>query len=183
MYKLLKFATPLICSTLLASTCLANNPLDFGSNIRTADPSAHVWQDGRIYLYTSHDEECQPDFWMKDWHVFSSDNLADWTDHGPVLSVNDISWADNYAWAPDAAYKNGKYYFVFPAGTGQKDRVNPENSTKWMGVGIAESDSPTGPFKDMIGEPLWRQPYANDPALFIDDDGKAYLYVHAKNQD
>lgn len=183
MCKLLKFATPLICSALLANTCFASNPLDFGSNIRTADPSAHVWQDGRIYLYTSHDEECQPDFWMKDWHVFSSDNLDDWTDHGPVLTVNDISWADNYAWAPDAAYKNGKYYFVFPAGTGHKDRVNPENSTKWMGIGIAESHSPTGPFKDMIGEPLWRKPYANDPTLFIDDDDKAYLYVHAKNQD
>ena len=28
----------------------------------------------------------------------------------------------------------------------------------------------------MIGAPLWRQPYANDPALFVDDDGRAYLY-------
>jgi len=59
-----------------------------------------------------------------------------------------------------------------------KDRDDPAKSTKWMGIGIAESDSPTGPFKDMIGAPLWRTPYANDPALFIDDDGKAFLYFH-----
>ncbi|WOX04512.1 family 43 glycosylhydrolase [Microbulbifer pacificus] len=173
-----------LLSLLIGATAShAQNPLNFGSDIKTADPSAHVWQDGKMYLYTSHDEECQQDFWMKNWHVFSSEDLVNWKDHGAVLSVDDLSWADNYAWAPDAAYKNGKYYLVFPAGSGHKDRVNPEKSTKWMGIGIAESDSPTGPFKDAIGAPLWREPYANDPALFIDDDGKAYLYFHGTNFD
>lgn len=168
----------LLIPALVATTSVAANPLDFGSNIKTADPSGHVWADGRMYVYASHDEECQEDFWMKDWHVFSSSDLVQWTDHGAVLSVNDLAWADNYAWAPDCAYKNGKYYFCFPAGTGDKDRVHPENSTKWMGIGIAESDSPTGPFKDMIGAPLWTTPYANDPCLFVDDDGRAYVYFH-----
>jgi beta-xylosidase len=168
---------------LFSTACYSQNPLNFGSKIRTADPSAHVWKDGRMYIYASHDEECQEDFWMKDWHVFSSDNLITWTDHGACMSVKDIGWADNYAWAPDCAYKDGKYYFCFPAGTGHKDRVNPENSTKWMGIGIAVSDSPTGPFTDHIGKPLWTKPYANDPCLFIDDDGKPYLYVHGKGAD
>ena len=162
---------------------LLGNPLNFGDNIRTADPSGHVWKDGKMYVYVSHDQECQEDFWMKDWYVFSSEDLVNWERHGPILSLDDLTWADNYAWAPDAAYKNGKYYFVFPAGTGDKDRVNPENSTKWMGIGIAESDLPTGPFADMIGAPLWTSPYANDPSLFIDDDGQAYLYVHGVKHD
>ncbi|WP_438481823.1 family 43 glycosylhydrolase [Oleiharenicola lentus] len=164
-----------------ALTSHAQNPLKLGDKLLTADPSGHVWADGKMYLYTSLDEECQKDFWMKEWRVFSSEDLQTWKDHGPFFSVKDLKWADNYAWAPDAAYKNGKYYFVFPVGTGHKDRVNPEKSTKWMGIGIAESDSPTGPFKDMIGGPLWREPYANDPCLFVDDDGKAYLYVPARN--
>jgi beta-xylosidase len=165
-----------LTALLAAAACHAQNPLALGSNLRTADPSAHVWPDGRMWLYTSHDEECQADFHMKDWMAFSSTDLVNWTNHGAVLSVNDLSWADDYAWAPDAAYKNGKYYLVFPAGTGIKDRQNPKNSTKWMGIGIAESDSPAGPFKDMIGAPLWRKPYANDPVLFVDDDNRAYLY-------
>lgn len=175
-----KFAiqSVLIFSVLNPSICFSQNPLNFGSNIRTADPSGHVWADGKMYLYTSHDEECQTDFFMKNWHVFSSADLVNWTDHGSCLSVNDLSWADNYAWAPDCAYKNGKYYFCFPAGSGTKDRVNPKNSTKWMGIGIAVSDSPTGPFTDAIGGPLWKEPYANDPCLFIDDDGKGYIYFH-----
>lgn len=161
----------------------AQNPLALGADLRTADPSAHVWPDGRLYLYTSHDEECQADFHMKDWHAFSSTDLVHWTAHGAVMSVRDLSWADDYAWAPDAAYRNGRYYLVFPAGTGTKDRENPARSTKWMGIGIAESTSPTGPFRDMIGAPLWRTPYANDPALFIDDDGRAWLYFHGAGAD
>ncbi|AWB69225.1 secretion protein (plasmid) [Saccharobesus litoralis] len=164
-------------------TAIAKNPLPLGENLRTADPSAHVWPDGKLYIYTSHDIECQADFFMKDWYAFSTQDLQNWTNHGPVMSVDDLSWANNYAWAPDAAFKNDKYYLVFPAGTGVKDRQNPKNSTKWMGIGIGESDSPTGPFKDMIGAPLWTSPYANDPSLFIDDDGKAYLYFHGKNFD
>lgn len=159
------------------------NPLPLGEGLRTADPSAHVWPDGKMYIYTSHDLECQEDFHMQDWMAFSSTDLKNWTNHGAILTLEDLSWADNYAWAPDAAYKNGKYYLVFPAGTGFKDRVNPEKSTKWMGIGIAESNSPTGPFKDMIGKPLWTTPYANDPSIFIDDDGQAYLYFHGKGQD
>ncbi|RBP51207.1 family 43 glycosylhydrolase [Arenicella xantha] len=182
--SLLSLFLPFILSIGLHSeNAAAKNPLDFGSNIRTADPSGHVWNDGRMYLYTSHDQECQPDFYMKNWHAFSSNNLVDWTDHGPILSVDDLSWSDNFAWAPDAAYKNGKYYLIFPAGTGYKDRVEPEKSTKWMGIGVAVSDSPTGPFKDAIGKPLWTEPYANDPSLFIDDDGQAYLYFHAQGTD
>lgn len=165
------------------SNSFAQNPLNFGNNIRTADPSGHVWGDGKMYLYTSHDEECQEDFHMKDWYAFSSSDLVNWKTHGPILKISDLTWADNFAWAPDAAYKNGKYYLIFPAGTGFKDRVNPEKSTKWMGLGVAVSNSPTGPFKDAIGKPLWTTPYANDPSLFIDDDGKAYLYFHGLNAD
>lgn len=185
MNRLTRMASYSLFASICAVTQVtkAENPLDFGSNIRTADPSGHVWADGKMYLYTSHDEECQPDFYMKNWHTFSSSNLVDWVDHGPSLSVDELTWADNFAWAPDAAYKNGKYYLIFPAGTGYKDRVNPEKSTKWMGIGVAESNSPAGPFKDMIGAPLWTEPYANDPSLLIDDDGRAFLYFHGQGAD
>ncbi|HEY1130654.1 MAG TPA: family 43 glycosylhydrolase [Roseateles sp.] len=179
----MKFITLAFVALLATTDAQARNPLALGQNLRTADPSGHVWPDGGMWLYTSHDEECQADFHMKDWYAFSSTDLVSWTNHGAVLSVKDLKWADDYAWAPDAAYKNGKYYLVFPAGTGVKDRQDPKRSTKWMGIGIAESSSPAGPFKDVIGAPLWRKPYANDPALFIDDDGRAYLYVHASGAD
>jgi arabinoxylan arabinofuranohydrolase len=135
----------------------------------TADPSAHVFE-GRIYLYPSHDLDSSLTFDMVDYHVYSSGNLVDWTDHGVVLSLDDIPWAGEKAWAPDCAYYNGKYYFYFPT-----DRSY---------IGVAAGDSPAGPFKDPIGRPLITKDSPGvvnkrdfiDPAIFIDDDGTPYLF-------
>ncbi|NVK25237.1 MAG: family 43 glycosylhydrolase [Gammaproteobacteria bacterium] len=179
----MRLKTLLTLSCLLFGGKVHANILKLDKGLRTADPSARAWQDGKVTIYTSHDLECQKDFHMQNWMAFSSTDMENWQNHGAILSLDDLTWADNYAWAPDAAYKNGKYYLFFPAGTGFKDRVNPEKSTKWMGIGVATSDSPTGPFKDAIGKPLFREPYANAPSIFIDDDGQGYLYFHGKNFD
>ena len=132
-----------------------------------ADPSVRVFGD-KLYIYPSHDPAGARNFkGMVDWHVFSTSDLKTWTDHGVAFSLKDISWADVEAWAPDCIERNGKYYFYFTAA----DQI-----------GVAVSDSPTGPFKDALGEPLIRKNEAGirwmlDPCVFIDDDGQAYLYV------
>jgi hypothetical protein len=158
---------------LIGNIALAQNPLILDQF--TADPSARVF-DGKIYLYPSHDIPCGEGqgiigFCMADYHVFSSDNFTDWVDHGVIVSQNKVEWADSnkYAmWAPDCIYRDGKYYFYFPAIT------NKKSSIKGMAIGVATSDKPFGPF---VLEP---QPIAGpsgiDPNPFIDKDGQAYLY-------
>ena len=114
------------------------------SDIYTADPSAHVFND-KIYIYPSHDIEsgtAQDDegghFDMKDYHIFSMDSPdGKITDHGVALDIKDVPWAGRQLWAPDAAFKNGKYYLYFPA----KDKEDV------FRIGVATSTSPTGPFK------------------------------------
>ena len=141
-------------------------------HIFTADPSARVFND-RLYVYTSHDEDdadANQHFYMINWHVFSTNNLTDWVDHGAIFSLDDISWADRQAWAPDCVEGNGMYYFYYPV-----------EQTK---IGVAVSDVPVGPFVDPLGRPLidnhnneavvGREPV--DPAVLIDDDGQAYMY-------
>lgn len=98
--------------------------------------------------------------------------------YGLSLLLDEIVWVDNYVWVLDVVYKNGKYYLVFFVGIGYKDRKNFEKSIKWMGIGVVESDFFIGFFKDMIGVFLWCEFYVNDFSLFIDDDGKVYLYVY-----
>ena len=104
----------------IASTLQAQNPV-----IRdqfTADPTARVFN-GKVYIYPSHDIPSPIDrlkewFCMADYHVFSSTNLTDWTDHGVILTQNKVPWVqpDSYSmWAPDCVYKDGKYYFYFPS--------------------------------------------------------------------
>ena len=147
-----------------------NEPLV--THLYTADPSAHVFED-KIYIYPSHDlehdavsDDSGDQYAMEDYHVFSMDDIdAPVVDHGEVLHVKDVPWASQQMWAPDAAYKNGTYYFYFPAK--DKDGI--------FRIGVATSDNPAGPFKP---EPNYIPgSYSIDPAVFIDDDGKAYMYA------
>jgi hypothetical protein len=140
-------------------------------HIYTADPSAHVF-DGKIFIYPSHDmdtgipfDDLGSHFAMEDYHVFSMDNIDSIpVDHGVALHVKDVPWAEKQMWAPDAAYKNGRYYFYFPA-------KRPDGICQ---IGVAIGDSPAGPF---VPEPeAIKNSYSIDPAVFQDDDGKFYMY-------
>ncbi len=140
-------------------------------HIYTADPSAHVF-DGKIYIYPSHDIEAGvpfndngDHFDMQDYHVISMDSpTSPAIDNGVALHVKDVSWAERQMWAPDAARKNGKYYFYFPAK--RKDGI--------FQIGVATGDSPVGPFKP---EPeAIKGSYSIDPAVFEDSDGEFYMY-------
>lgn len=141
------------------------------TDIYTADPSAHVFN-GRIYIYPSHDIESnvpQDDegghFDMKDYHVLSMDSIGGKvTDHGVALDIKDVPWAGRQMWAPDAAYKNGKYYLYFPV----------KNKKDVFHIGVATSNSPTGPFK--AEKNFIKGSYSIDPAVFTDTDGKSYMY-------
>lgn len=141
------------------------------SHMYTADPSAHVF-DGKIYIYPSHDIDAGipfndngDHFGMEDYHVFSmTDVNSETIDNGVALHVKDVAWAERQMWAPDAACKNGKYYLYFPA----------KRSNGIFQIGVAISDSPTGPFTPEL-EAI-EGSYTIDPAVFEDEDGKFYMY-------
>lgn len=141
------------------------------THMYTADPSAHVFA-GKVYIYPSHDIETDNEiddlgnhFAMRDYHVFSLDeNLQQVTDHGVALSVDDVKWASKQMWAPDAACKNGHYYFYFPA----------RDQQGIFRIGVASAQSPTGPFTAQ--DDYIAGTFSIDPAVFADDDGSHYLY-------
>lgn len=158
-----------------AGTALATNPLIMDQF--TADPTARVF-DGKIYLYPSHDILATPGkgrpgwFCMEDYHVFSSANLTEWTDHGVIVSQTGVDWVKpgTYSmWAPDCVYKNGKYYFYFPA----------QANEGGFRIGVAVSDRPDGPFKPEA-KPI-AGPKGIDPCVFVDKDGSAYLFYSERN--
>lgn len=138
----------------------AHNPI-LPEHIFVPDVEAHAWGDGRIYLYGSLDVKGQKSFCSPVHHVYSSDDMIHWTDHGVVFSIEDSTWAKGCSalYAPDCAYRDGWYYLYYCVPDGR--------------CGVAKSQSPTGPFTD-VGqiEGVW----GIDPAAFIDDDGQAYLY-------
>ena len=133
----------------------------------TADPAPMV-HNGTVYVYTSHDEDVtvRNFFTMNDWRCYSSTDMVNWTDHGAVLSYKSFEWSRGDAWAGQCIYRNGKFYYYLP--------VNQKNGGN--AIGVAVSDSPTGPFKDALGKPLLTGYGYIDPSVYIDDDGQAYLY-------
>jgi arabinoxylan arabinofuranohydrolase len=141
----------------------ADNPIVQTSY--TADPAPLVYN-GRVYLYTGRDEDGSTNYTMKEWRVWSSADLVNWTDHGSPLSLASFSWASSNAWAGQAIYRNGKFYWYVPM---------TDRATGRMAIGVAVANSPTGPFSDALGHPLVENGEF-DPTVFIDDDGQAYLY-------
>ena len=138
----------------------------------SADPTARVFNN-KVYVYPSHDivpPEGQRQDWfcMEDYHVFSSENLTDWTDHGVIVTQNKVPWVrpDSYSmWAPDCVERNGKYYFYFPSA--------PKGGMGF-GVGVAIADSPEGPFV-CESEPI-KGINGIDPCVLLASDGNAYIF-------
>lgn len=163
-------ALALLCALLAhAPRVLADFPI--ASHRYLADPGALV-ANGRVYLYSSNDDDnpVAGGYQMKSIVCVSSSDLVNWTDHGEVLRVpNDAGWAYD-SWAPAAIERNGLVYLYFG-----------NNAT---GIGVAASSDPVGRFSDARGSALINSstpgaPGTNswlfDPAVFIDDDGQAYL--------
>ncbi|MFE7270940.1 family 43 glycosylhydrolase [Streptomyces sp. NPDC057623] len=146
--------------TWTVSALVMRSPVLPGLN---ADPNIVRFGD-TFYLYPTTDGF---EGWSgTQFKAYSSTDLVHWKDHGVILDLGpDVSWADSRAWAPTIAEKDGKYYFYFCADAN---------------IGVAVSDSPTGPFKDALGAPLLKAGQLSgqmiDPAVFTDDDGQSYLY-------
>ncbi|WP_206683157.1 glycoside hydrolase family 43 protein [Neptunicella marina] len=164
---------------------------EIGELIFTADPAAMVLND-TVYLYTTHDEQSIDgnDYRMYDYRLWTSKDMVHWKNKGTVLRYSDFAWArgdqkTGNAYAHHVIHRKdqsgkSKYYFYAAVEGGQKD------GKFGFSIGVAVSDNPQGPFTDPRGMPMilledtaqykdhtWRN---IDPAVFIDDDGRAYLY-------
>src|SRR6188768_3119716 len=149
----------------IPSPARADNPIV--QTFYTADPAPMV-HEGRLYLYTSHDEDVTVgDFYtMNDWRLYSTADMVNWTDHGSPAGLKSFSWGNDSAWAPQGIARNGKFYLYVPLNN---------NSGAKIGVGV--SNNVAGPFTDPLGKALAFKDSGNiDPTVFVDDDGQAYMY-------
>ena len=150
----------------------------------TADPAPLV-HEGTLYLYVGHDEYYEGqdtasgghEFNITEWLCYSTKDMKTWTDHGAVLKPTDFEWGIGEAWASQVIEHDGKFYYYTSLQAGK-----PYNSKV---IGVAVSDSPTGPFTDPIGKPLITDDMTSneprgwwndiDPTFIIDDNGQAWL--------
>jgi len=124
------------------------------------DVEAHVYSDGRLYMFGSLDRGGEMSYCSKIHHVFSTDNMLDYRDHGKIIDADEqVSWSSGELYAPDCIEKNGRYYLYI--------------CTSDRKIGVAVADSPYGPYSDAIQIEAMS---GIDPAVFVDDNGQAYIY-------
>ena len=158
-------ATALAIAAAIPSPARADNPIVQTSY--TADPAPMVYE-GRLYLYTSHDEDVTVSnfYTMNDWRLYSTADMVNWTDHGSPAGLKTFSWGTDSAWAPQGVPRNGKFYLYVPL-----------NNNTGARIGVGVSNSVAGPFMDPLGKALAASGSGNiDPTVFVDDDGQAYMY-------
>lgn len=153
---------------MLTSVARAQNPVI--QTMYTPDPAPYVHGD-TVYLFADHDEDDALYFKMKDWVLYSTTDMVNWTYRGTPLSTETFAWAkqgDN-AWAAQAVERGGKWYWYICA----------EDTTRHLhGIGVAVADRPEGPYRDALGHPLVPGDWGFiDPSVFIDDDGQAWLFL------
>src|SRR5690242_6093976 len=108
-----------------------------------ADPEATILK-GQYWIYPTYSDVYDKQVFFD---AFSSTDLVRWTKHDHILDTANVKWAKRAVWAPSITEKGGKYYLFFGANDIQSDN-------ELGGIGVAVSDKPDGPFKDLIGEPL-----------------------------
>ena len=161
-------------ASLMVTFVWAQNPII--CDRYTPDPAPYVHGD-TLYLFVDHDEDetINGYFTMKDWLLYSTVDMVNWTYRGtPLTSATFSAWAkqDNDCWASQCIERNGKWYWYVTATI--KGEAYP-------GIGVAVANSPAGPYKDPIRKPLVKGWFKIDPTVMIDDNGQAYLYYGNNN--
>lgn len=163
------------------------NPIIADGSLYTADAAPLVGTDGRLYVYTGHDEASpqQAGFNMHDYEILATDDVESgvWDVYEHAMDPGEVfDWATgNAAYAGQATLgADGRYYWYVPVETIDTSMANR------MAIGVAVSDSPVGPWEDAIGAPLltWADVFGSsangqeviDPHVFTDVDGTVYLY-------
>ena len=136
-------------------------PLKFG------DPYLLHASDGRYYMYGTSLED--------GFEAFVSDDLLSWEHCGQVYKGgSEGQWNEDCFWAPEVYERDGRYYMFFSANY----RENPTDEVENFKIGVAVSDSPAGPFMDLMDRPVFNPDYPIiDANVYFDDaHGRCYLY-------
>ncbi|MBN1603487.1 MAG: family 43 glycosylhydrolase [Chitinispirillaceae bacterium] len=158
----------LIGIAIVITTVFGDNPII--SHRFTADPNPFIFE-GRLYVICSSDEENVDSYNLINYTLVSTDDMVNWTDHGLVFKVKEVTKWAGQAYAPTACVRDGKVWLYFPNGA--------------TSIGVAVADRPEGPYTDALGKALITKNMTNcdvnwlfDPCIFLDSTANginAYL--------
>jgi beta-xylosidase len=115
--KKLSLFIGVVLASFYSTSLVAQNPII--CDRYTPDTAPYVHGD-TLYLFVDHDEDetLNNYFTMKDWLLYSTVDMVNWTYRGtPLTSATFSSWAkqDNDCWASQCIERNGKWYWYVTA--------------------------------------------------------------------
>lgn len=128
---------------------------------RIGDPQVVLFE-GKYYCYVTN-----TDHYSQGFDVWVSDDMVNW--EGPIFCFDAIkSWGKSHFWAPEVVYHNGKFVMHYTAKSRELDSLR---------IGVAVSDCPTGPFKDVHERPMFDLGYATiDGSILRCEEGNFMYY-------
>lgn len=177
MDKFKKLVSLLFIGGAVCCSLKAQNPIV--QTMYTADPAPMIHND-TLFVFAGRDQENAPksSYLMREYRIYSTVDMVNWTDHGPVLKTSEVSWSVGDASAAQCIERNGKFYFYIST-------LNNTPGNGGVSVGVMVADNIYGPYKDVLGKALITNQMTTqaphswddlDPTVFIDGNGQAYLY-------
>lgn len=138
-----------------------------GNLVSFGDPFILHASDGKYYCYGTTEESGSNDF-----RCYSSDDMNKWNYEGVVFTPKAEDWTTDCFWAPEVYEINGKFYMLHSSNW----KENPNNDLETFRIGVAVSDSPTGPFAELSDKPIFDPGYPIIDGNLLIEDGHIYLY-------
>ena len=129
--------------------------------IKIGDPQILLYE-GKYYCYATSFEHYERGFC-----VWVSEDLESFSEAIPCFDAMKY-WGKSHFWAPEVVYHNGKFIMHYSAMSRELGSLR---------IGVATSDSPTGPFQDVHGKPMFDPGYATiDGSVLTCDEGNFFYY-------
>lgn len=150
------------------SVTLANPHYDESGNLLSfGDPFILHASDGKYYCYGTSESGGAMDF-----SCYSSTDMNVWKSEGVCFTPKDTDWTTDCFWAPEVYEIDGKFYMLHSSNW----KVNPNHDDETFRIGVAVSDSPTGPFVEMSDKPIFDPGYPIIDGNLLVENGHVYLY-------
>jgi hypothetical protein len=159
------------------------------------DPSDVIKVGDTYYVYYTKVYGRGPGYWGTVWYATSKDQGYTWKEGGEALGLGKKNTFDSQAtFTPNILNANGKYYLYYTGvkpTPGNKDGAFENNSTTDItAIGLAISDSPSGPFTRLSDEPILKvspepdkfDSYRVDDAVLMYRNGLYWLYYKGRGR-
>jgi len=174
--------------------------IGFEEGVTRRDPSDVIKSGETYYVYYTKIPDAKPEHWgagywgASVWCAKSDDEGFTWTEMGEMLDVGEKGkWDSQAVFTPNILYANGKYYLYYtgvkPTPGNAEGEFENNNITDITAIGVAESDSPTGPFERISEEPILKvsvepekfDSYRVDDASLLFRNGLYWLYYKGRS--